>query len=67
VIKKPRKTRKLKPTTGLWKIKPQWVVTPRKQTNNNNKSYKNGKGVVGFAVNYGSCGSDSGGAAKDLA
>jgi hypothetical protein len=27
------KTRRLKPATGLWKIKPQWVVTPRKQTN----------------------------------
>jgi hypothetical protein len=27
------KTRKLKPATGLWKIRPQWVVTPRKQTN----------------------------------
>jgi hypothetical protein len=32
VIKKPRKTRRLKPDTGLWKIQPQWVVTPRKQT-----------------------------------
>jgi hypothetical protein len=27
------KTRRLKPATGLWKIQPQWVVTPRKQTN----------------------------------
>jgi hypothetical protein len=27
------KTRRLKPATGLWKIKPQCVVTPRKQTN----------------------------------
>jgi hypothetical protein len=27
------KTRGLKPATGLWKIQPQWVVTPRKQTN----------------------------------
>ena len=25
------KTRRLKPATGLWKIQPQWVVTPRKQ------------------------------------
>jgi hypothetical protein len=25
------KTRRLKPCTGLWKIQPQWVVTPRKQ------------------------------------
>jgi hypothetical protein len=33
VIKKPRKTRRLKPVTGLWKIQPQWVVTPGKQTN----------------------------------
>jgi hypothetical protein len=24
--------RRLKPATGLWKIQPQWVVTPRKQT-----------------------------------
>jgi hypothetical protein len=28
------KTRRLKPATGLWKIHPQWVVTPGKQTNN---------------------------------
>jgi hypothetical protein len=27
------KTRKLKPATGLWKVQPQWVVTPGKQTN----------------------------------
>jgi hypothetical protein len=27
------KMRRLKPATGLWKIQPQWVVTPRKQTN----------------------------------
>jgi hypothetical protein len=26
------KTRRLKSATGLWKIQPQWVVTPRKQT-----------------------------------
>jgi len=26
------KTRRLKPTTGLWKIQPQWVVRPGKQT-----------------------------------
>jgi len=26
------KTRRLKPTTGLWKMQPQWVVTPGKQT-----------------------------------
>jgi hypothetical protein len=32
VIKKPRKTRRLKPATGLWKKQPQWVVTPGKQT-----------------------------------
>jgi hypothetical protein len=25
------KTRRPKPVTGLWKIQPQWVVTPRKQ------------------------------------
>jgi hypothetical protein len=29
------KTMRLKPATGLWKIQPQWVVTPGKQTNNN--------------------------------
>jgi hypothetical protein len=28
------KTRRLKPVTGLWKIQPQWVVTPGKQTTN---------------------------------
>jgi hypothetical protein len=28
------KTRRLKPATGLWKIQPQWVVRPGKQTNN---------------------------------
>jgi hypothetical protein len=28
------KTRRLKPATGLWKIQPQWVVTPGKQTTN---------------------------------
>jgi hypothetical protein len=33
VIKKPRRTRNLKPTTGLWKIKPQRFVAPGKQTN----------------------------------
>jgi hypothetical protein len=27
------KTRRLKPVTGLWKIQPQWFVTPRKETN----------------------------------
>ena len=27
------KTRRLKPATGLWKIQPQWLVTPGKQTN----------------------------------
>jgi len=26
-------TRRLKPATWLWKIQPQWVVTPGKQTN----------------------------------
>jgi len=26
------KTRRLKPATGLWKYKPQWVVAPGKQT-----------------------------------
>jgi len=27
------KMRRLKPATGLWKIQPQWVVTPGKETN----------------------------------
>jgi hypothetical protein len=31
--KETSKSRRLKPATGLWKIKPQWVVTPGKQTN----------------------------------
>jgi hypothetical protein len=26
------KTRRIKPATGLWKIQPRWVITPRKQT-----------------------------------
>jgi hypothetical protein len=30
------KTRRLKPATGLWKIQPQWVVTPRKQQTSGN-------------------------------
>jgi hypothetical protein len=29
------KKRRLKPATGLWKIQPQWVVTPGKQTKRN--------------------------------
>jgi hypothetical protein len=28
------KTRRLKPASGLWKIHPQWVIRPGKQTNN---------------------------------
>jgi hypothetical protein len=31
--------RRLKPVTGLWKIQPQWVVTPGKQTNNKQTKY----------------------------
>jgi len=27
-------TRRLKPASGLWKIQPQWFVTPGKQTTN---------------------------------
>ena len=34
------KTKGLNPATGLWKIQPQWVLTPRKQTNNTNKQLK---------------------------
>ena len=30
-------TRRLKPATGLWKIQPQWIVTPRKQTATTNQ------------------------------
>jgi hypothetical protein len=37
------KTRRLKPATGLWKIQPQWVVTPGKQINNKNKPNKQTK------------------------
>jgi hypothetical protein len=33
------KTKRLKPFTGLWKIQPQWVVTPGKQTTNNASSW----------------------------
>jgi hypothetical protein len=40
----PSKTRRLKPATGLWKIQPQWVVTPGKQqttdTNNVNTNVR---------------------------
>jgi hypothetical protein len=32
------KTRMLKPATGLWKIQPQWVVTPGKQTTNKHRN-----------------------------
>jgi hypothetical protein len=40
VIYKPRKTRRLKPATRLWKIQPQWVVTPGKQkTDTQNMKY----------------------------
>jgi hypothetical protein len=35
------KTRKLNPATGLWKIQPQWVVKPGKQTNKQTNSYIN--------------------------
>jgi hypothetical protein len=31
--KTSKKTRRLKPVTGLWKIQTQWIVTPGKQTN----------------------------------
>jgi hypothetical protein len=39
------KTRRLKPTTGLWKIQPQWVVTPGKEPNNK-QIYMNFKNVL---------------------
>jgi hypothetical protein len=38
--KETSKKRKLKPATGLWKIKPQRVVTPGKQTNKQQTGYK---------------------------
>jgi len=45
--------RRLKPATELWKIQPQWVVTPRKQTINSHrkrktsqKRIKSGNGVI---------------------
>jgi hypothetical protein len=40
VIKKPRKKRMRKPATGLWKIQPQWVVTPGKQTNKRGRRWR---------------------------
>jgi hypothetical protein len=33
------KMRRLKPATGLRKIQPQWIVTPRKQTTNIDSNY----------------------------
>jgi hypothetical protein len=33
------KSRRLKPATRLWKIRPQWVVTPGKQTNKQTKLF----------------------------
>ena len=33
------KTRVLKPATGLWKIQPQWAVTPGKQANCGTNSF----------------------------
>jgi hypothetical protein len=33
--KETSKTWSLKPVTGLWKIQPQWVIKPGKQTNTN--------------------------------
>jgi hypothetical protein len=35
------KTRRLKPATGLWKMQPQWDVTPGKQTTNNKQQTTN--------------------------
>jgi hypothetical protein len=43
------KTKRLKPATGLWKIQPQWVVTPGKQTN---KQIKPLHIVWIYTVNY---------------
>jgi hypothetical protein len=37
------KTRSLKPATGLWKIQPQWVVTPGKQTTNKQWNWEGGR------------------------
>jgi hypothetical protein len=41
------KTRRLKASTGLWKIQPQGDITPGKQTN---KQINRGKNVASFAV-----------------
>jgi len=35
------KRRRLQPATGLWKIQPQWFVTPGKQTNKHSKHVLN--------------------------
>jgi hypothetical protein len=36
-VQETSKTRRLKSATGLWKIQPQWVVTPGQQTTKNTK------------------------------
>jgi hypothetical protein len=55
VIKKPRKTRRLKPATGLWKIQPHWVVRPGKQTNKQQAVIENTKGMprLKIKIKYG--------------
>jgi hypothetical protein len=50
VIKKPRKTRRLKPATGLWKIQPQWVVTPGKQTNQRIRIRRESREYLSFTL-----------------
>jgi hypothetical protein len=41
------KTRRLKPATGLWKIQPQWVVTPRKTKQTHKQTNKHPKITMG--------------------
>ena len=44
------KMRRLKPATGLWKIQPQWVVTPGKQTNKHEVDTLNGTIRIGSKI-----------------
>jgi hypothetical protein len=56
--KTSKTTRRLKPATGLWKIQPRWVVTPRKQTNNRSHIkvcviHTGQDTLMGFVINCG--------------
>jgi hypothetical protein len=51
------KMRRLKPATGLWKIQPQWVVTPGKQSllrmiNATNKSCRENQNTQFIISNF---------------